>query len=291
MLQSMTGYGKSVCELNSKKITVELKSLNSKQLDLNMRIPGLYKEKEMLIRTEISKQLERGKVDLAIYLEATGASSSNQFNAAVVKDYFNQLKKIHKELGFEIDPAIMREIVRLPEVLDMQREELDEAEWEQVFAHLLKAIAQVIEFRGQEGGALEKDIRMRVESIVALSAEVLPFEGERIETIRTRLDENLKEFTNGKALDGNRLEQEIIYYLEKFDITEEKVRLANHCSYFIEVVSEAAAPGKKLGFISQEIGREINTLGSKANHHEIQKLVVMMKDELEKIKEQLLNVL
>lgn len=291
MLQSMTGYGKSVCELHSKKITIEVKSLNSKQLDLNMRIPGLYKEKEMLIRNEVSKQLERGKVDVAIYLEATGASSSNQFNAAVVKDYFNQLKQIQEELGFAVDPAIMRGIIRLPEVLDTQREELDETEWDTIFSHLLKAIEQVKEFRNQEGEALEKDIRMRVETIVTLSKEVFPFEAERIETIRTRLDDNLKEFANGKALDGNRLEQEIVYYLEKFDITEEKVRLSNHCSYFIEVVSEAASPGKKLGFISQEIGREINTLGSKANHHEIQKLVVMMKDELEKIKEQLLNVL
>jgi uncharacterized protein (TIGR00255 family) len=287
----MTGYGKSVCELDSKKITIEVKSLNSKQLDLNMRIPGLYKEKEMLIRNEVSKQLERGKVDVAIYLEATGASSSNQFNAAVVKDYFNQLRKIQEELGFAVDPAIIREIIRLPEVLDTQREELNEPEWDEVFLHLVKAIQQVKEFRNQEGETLERDIRMRIETIVSLSKEVFPFEAERIETIRTRLNDNLKEFANGKALDGNRLEQEIIYYLEKFDITEEKVRLANHCSYFTDVISEAASPGKKLGFISQEIGREINTLGSKANHHEIQRIVVKMKDELEKIKEQLLNVL
>jgi uncharacterized protein (TIGR00255 family) len=287
----MTGYGKSVCELDNKKITIEVKSLNSKQLDLNMRIPGLYKEKEMLIRNEISKKLGRGKIDVGIYIEATGLSSSNHFNAAIVKDYFNQLKKIQEELGFEVDPAILQEIIRLPDVLDTQREELDEAEWKSVFEHLLNAIGQVIEFRKQEGKALEKDILLRIKNIEELSKEVLPFEGERIETIRTRLDENLKEFTTGIAIDENRLEQEIIYYLEKFDITEEKVRLANHCKYFNEVVSESTSPGKKLGFISQEIGREINTLGSKANHHEIQKLVVKMKDELEKIKEQLLNVL
>ena len=291
MLQSMTGYGKAVCELENKKITIEVKSLNSKQLDLNMRIPGLYKEKEMLVRNEISRRLARGKIDVALYVEATGTSSSSQFNRPVVKAYFEQLKDIHQEVGLPIDPSIMHGLIRLPEVLDTQREELDETEWVLIYEHFQKAIGQVEEFRAQEGKALEKDIRLHIKNIDGLWKEVVPYEEERIATIRTRLTENLKEFLDGQAVDENRFEQEIVYYLEKFDITEEKVRLANHCKYFLEVASEPAPIGKKLGFISQEIGREINTMGSKANHHEIQKLVVKMKDELEKIKEQLLNVL
>ena len=291
MLQSMTGYGKTVCELKNKKITIEIKALNSKQLDLNMRVPGLYKEKEMVIRNEVSRLLSRGKIDVAIYVEATGNSSSSHFNGAIISDYFNQLKEIQEEIGLPIDPSIMQGIIRLPEVLDMQREELDEKEWQMVYEQFQAATQQVIEFRNQEGKALEDDILLRVKNIKSFSESVVPYEPERIDTIRLRLKENLQEFLDGQAVDENRFEQEIVYYLEKFDITEEKVRLANHCKYFQEVAKEPSPIGKKLGFISQEIGREINTLGSKANHHEIQKLVVKMKDELEKIKEQLLNVL
>ncbi|MEA3446762.1 MAG: YicC/YloC family endoribonuclease [Bacteroidota bacterium] len=291
MLHSMTGYGKTVCELENKKVTIEIKSLNSKQLDLNMRLPGIYREKEMSLRNKISKQLQRGKIDIGFYVEITGAGSAGIINRDVVKEYHKQLSEIQDELGIETDPGLMQSIIRLPEVFDTQREELDEEEWNQISREFENALGQLIEFRNSEGMAMEKDILLRIGIIENLLNEVSPFESERIEKIRTRLDENLKEYLNGQSIDENRLEQEIIFYLEKIDITEEKVRLANHCEYFREVAAERNSIGKKLGFISQEIGREINTLGSKANNHDIQKIVVRMKDELEKIKEQLLNVL
>ncbi len=291
MLQSMTGYGKTVCELENKKITIEIKSLNSKQLDLSLRLPVIYREKEMMLRNELSKHLKRGKIDVGFYVEITGTSSAGTFNQEVIKEYYNQLAVIHKELNLPVDPGLMQGIIRIPDVLDTQREELDELEWKQVIAGFLNTIEQVIEFRNSEGKSLETDILLRVNNIKDLLHNVSPFEPERIEKIRGRLDDNMKEFLNGQNVDENRLEQEIVFYLEKLDMTEEKVRLAHHCDYFCEVADDKSSVGKKLGFISQEIGREINTLGSKANHHEIQKVVVKMKDELEKIKEQLLNIL
>ncbi len=291
MLQSMTGYGKTVCEFGNKKITIEIKSLNSKQLDLNMRIPGFYREKEMNMRNEISKKLQRGKIDVGIFVETIGVSSTSVFNKAVIKEYHNQLSEIQTQLGIAPDPQIMQSIIRLPDALSTQREELDENEWKLVFEEFIKAINLLSEFRNIEGQALETDILQRISIIENLLVEILPYESERVEKIRLRLNENLREFIDSQSLDENRLEQEIIFYLEKFDVTEEKVRLKQHCKYFGEVATEKIAIGKKLAFISQEIGREINTLGSKANHHEIQKIVVKMKDELEKVKEQLLNVL
>lgn len=292
MIKSMTGFGKTTVEVGNKKVIIEIKSLNSKQLDLNLRMPNLYKEKEMEVRGMAKEWLDRGKVDMYIYFDNSETDKEVQINCSVVEQYFNQMLEIAESLGATPDKGeLLQTVMRFPDTLQVKSEELKEEEWSQLKAGVVEALEAMNHFRVQEGKALIKDIIHRVQLIQELSAQVPQFEKKRVEVIRQKLQEKLTEWTDVKSVDQNRMEQEIIYYLEKLDITEEKVRLANHCKYFIETVEKEEAPGRKIGFIAQEIGREINTMGSKANDHDIQKLVVRMKDELEKIKEQSLNVL
>jgi len=291
MLVSMTGYGKASCEIENKKLTIEVKSLNSKQLDINSRIPGFYKEKEIEIRNLIARKIIRGKIDFNLYAEVTGSDNSSIINTDIVRTYFKQLSEISQELGIDNKQELLSIIMRLPETLKTEREQLQDEEWNQLLVGIGQAMDELIAFRNQEGLALEKDITERIDKIEALLIQVGPLESQRLERVKERLRSNLKDLAENDDIDENRFEQELIFYLEKMDINEEKVRLANHLKYFIETMNLDEAVGKKLGFISQEIGREINTLGSKANDSEIQKLVILMKDELEKIKEQLLNVL
>jgi uncharacterized protein (TIGR00255 family) len=288
----MTGFGKATLELENKKVSIEIKSLNSKQLDINTRIPNLYKEKDLVLRNEIKNQLERGKVELSVFIESVGTDKETKINKPIVEAYYQQLSELSSELGIPMDQEpILQTIVKLPDALKTEHQELDEEEWNQIFEGFKSAVADLNSFRKQEGDALQEDIFERIANIEKLLQEVPQYEANRIETVKTRINDNLKDFVEKQNVDKNRFEQEIIYYLEKLDITEEKVRLANHCKYFIETASNGNSIGKKLGFIAQEIGREINTLGSKANDSDIQKIVIQMKDELEKIKEQLLNVL
>ncbi len=291
MLKSMTGYGRSVCELENKKVTIEIKSLNSKQLDVSVRMPSHYKEKEIVLRNEISKQLVRGKVDASIFVESVNTTNTPKINQSVVKNYYEQLHNISSDLNIQDDSNFLSVIIGLPDTLKVDKQTLEEVEWEIVFEKIKVAISECDEFRIQEGTALEKDIIQRVYNISNLLSEIDVFENNRIDKIKKRIYNNLNEFVETEKIDQNRFEQEIIYYLEKIDITEEKVRLNNHCNYFLETANSEEPIGKKLGFITQEIGREINTLGSKANNADIQKLVIQMKDELEKIKEQAINVL
>lgn len=287
----MTGYGKAECELKDRKIIIEIKSLNSKNLDVYTKIPGIYREKELEIRTLISKKLLRGKVEFVVYYEITDENKATSINAGVVKNYIQQLKTIADELNLETSEQLLQMAIRLPDTLNVEHDETDEEDWITIMDSVNKAIAQLDEFRAQEGKYLKEDIEGRIKIIDEKKNEITPFEVNRTEKIKTKLKESLFKVMDEKDYDKNRFEQELIYYLEKLDITEEKVRLTNHCNYFIEMLNEPESNGKKLGFIIQEIGREINTIGSKANDSDIQKLVVLMKDELEKIKEQMLNIL
>ncbi len=287
----MTGFGKTEFELGNKKYTLEIKSLNSKQLDINTRIPALYRQKDIEIRRLMSEMLTRGKVDFALYLDNLGAESTSKVNSAIIKDYYNQLSGVYQELGLEVNEAIMQSIMRLPDTVKMTYEELDESEWLVVRENLIKTLEELNRFRDQEGLALEADIVGNIKNILDLLKQVEPFENQRMENVKTKIMDSLNELQLNGNIDKNRFEQELIYYMEKLDINEEKVRLANHCSYFTETMAETEPSGRKLGFISQEIGREINTLGSKANESNLQRIVVQMKDNLEKIKEQVLNVL
>lgn len=286
----MTGYGKAERELSDKKITIEIKSLNSKQLDISTRLPNIYKSKDIEIRKMLSEKLERGKVEMSLYYDYMGEEGNARINTPVVKNYFKQLKTVYDDLGFEMSELAIPTIIRLPDAVKIEHEELDEEEWENIAEMVKEAIAKLEQFRIQEGLALEQDIVSQIDNILSLRNQIAPFESERIEMVKTRLSDTLKELSNNVQYDQNRFEQELIFYLEKLDINEEKVRLENHCKYFMDTLKEPS-PGKKLGFISQEIGREINTMGSKANHAEIQKMVIQMKDALERIKEQSLNVL
>ena len=272
MVKSMTGFGKTTVESGNKKIVIEIKSLNSKQLDLNLRMPNLYKEKEMEIRSMVKEQLDRGKVDMNIYFDSSESDKDVSINQSVVMQYFNQMMEISKQLGLEPEGnELLQTVMRFPDTLQVKSEELSEQEWLQLKTGIEKALEEINNFRKQEGKALIKDISCRIELIQQLAAQVPQFEVKRVEVIRQKLQEKINEWTDVKNIDQNRLEQEIIYYLEKLDITEEKVRLANHCKYFLETVEKEDAPGRKIGFIAQEIGREINTMGSKANEHDIQK--------------------
>lgn len=293
MIKSMTGFGKTTVEAGDKKIVIEIKSLNSKQFDLSLRMPNLFKEKEMEIRSMVKERLDRGKMEMSIYYDVDSESDKDvAVNGDVIIKYFNQMMAVSERLGFEADKnGLLQTVMRFPDVLQVKSEELDETEWIALRGGVERVLEEIDKFRIQEGKALIKDIIHRIELIQQLSVQVPQFEEKRVEIIRQKLQEKLNEWAEIKNIDQNRLEQELIYYLEKLDITEEKVRLANHCKYFMETIEKEEAPGRKLGFIAQEIGREINTMGSKANDHEIQKLVVRMKDELEKIKEQSLNVL
>lgn len=288
----MTGYGKAERLLADKKLTVEIKSLNSKQLDTNTRLPSLYREKELDIRQLIASELERGKVDCSFYYELTNEVVSNSIiNEPVVKAYYQQLYKISGELGLPASLELLSTVMRMPDTIRTEKPELEEREWEMVLEVLKQALESVNNFRNQEGKSLDSDLRQRVEAISGKLVKVESYEKERIDQVRERIGKHLEEFSKKDIVDENRFEQELIYYIEKLDISEEKVRLTNHCKYFLETLEDKNPAGKKLGFISQEMGREINTLGSKANHKELQKLVVEMKDELERIKEQILNVL
>jgi len=291
MIKSMTGYGKAEMEVNNKKITIEVKSLNSKQIDINTRTPALYREKDIEIRKVLSDKLVRGKVDFNIYVENLGEESNSKINEPILKGYFHHLQKISEGLGLPVDQTTLQAVMRLPDVVKTEYETLDEQEWEGIYKNILSAIDDIEAFRVKEGLALEADILSNVKSIHALLKEIEPFEKQRIETLKTRFSDNLETLRLNGNVDENRFEQELIFYLEKLDINEEKVRLTNHCEYFYETAALPESSGKKLGFISQEIGREINTIGSKANESNIQRVVVQMKDHLERVKEQLLNVL
>src|SRR4030042_5862587 len=291
MIKSMTGYGKSMAEIPGKKITIEIKSLNSKSLDLNLRLPWLYKEKEAYIRNLLSQKLDRGKIDLSVNFDILDSEIIPVINKAVVKDYFVQLKDIAGELNIKTDDQLLSVIMRLPDALKTEKPELNEDEWIKVREKILESAGQLDLYRIEEGKSLEDDLKRCIDKIEKLLEEAETFEGERITRIRERLKNSLMENAGTENIDMNRFEQELIFYLEKMDINEEKVRLNKNCEYFLEKTPSEPPKGKGLSFIAQEIGREINTIGSKANDASIQKLVVMMKDELEKIKEQTLNVL
>ena len=288
MIQSMTGFGKSIVELPGKKITIELKSLNSKNLDLNARMPSQYRERELDLRGKIAKSLSRGKVDFSLYVEITGEATTASVNAEVVKKYIQQLKEI-PSTGRADEASLLEIAMRLPDTLKTEREEIDESEFNAIDQGLEEALTEINDFRNAEGKALEKDFVLRIETLQQLLQEVIEIDPQRIDAVKERLQKGIEELKEN--VDENRFEQELVYYIEKYDITEEKTRLENHLSYFTETLNSSDSNGKKLGFIGQEIGREINTIGSKSNFAPMQKLVVQMKDELEKIKEQLLNVL
>lgn len=285
MIQSMTGYGKEVVQLPAKTITIEIKSLNSKSLDLNTRVPSYYREKDLEIRDMIARSLQRGKVDFSLSIEAAGSETSSQINEAVVKEYIRQLGQVVD--GDKVE--LLKMAVRMPDALKTEREEIDDAEFAAILSGTKNALIAINKYRSDEGQVLENDFLNRIETIAQLLKDVATLDPERIAAVKERLRKAISELKEN--VDENRFEQELIYYLEKYDITEEKVRLKNHLDYFKETIHSDDSNGKKLGFITQEIGREINTIGSKANYAPMQQLVVQMKDELEKIKEQALNVL
>ncbi|TRO67493.1 YicC/YloC family endoribonuclease [Christiangramia sabulilitoris] len=285
MIQSMTGFGKSVTQIPNKKITVELKSLNSKNFDLNARIPSQYREKELDLRNIISNSLGRGKVDLSIYVEYTGEQTSTNVNAPVVRNYMQQLREIVNVSEVEL----LKMAVKMPDSLKTERDEIDEEEFEVIETAVKEALTEINKFRSDEGKALENDLSLRIANIRQLLEDVIRIDPDRVDAVRERLRKGIEEIK--EQADENRFEQEIVYYIEKFDITEEKVRLDNHLDYFQKTLDSDDSNGRKLAFISQEIGREINTIGSKSNYAPMQQMVVQMKDELEKIKEQILNVL
>ncbi len=291
MIKSMTGYGKAIAETPQKKITIEIKSLNSKQLDLIAKLPWLYKEKEPEIRNLVSQMLDRGKIDISVYFDILEDEGVPLINKSIVKNYYKQLKEIAVELEINIDDQILPIIMRLPDSLKTEKPELPEDEWSVVKKQIIGSINILDLYRIEEGKSIETDLRKRISGILDSLSAVETFEPGRIEKVREKLISILKENNGTENLDKNRFEQELIFYLEKFDINEEKVRLKKNCEYFLETIETPSPNGKILSFIAQEIGREINTMGSKANDASIQKLVVMMKDELEKIKEQANNIL
>jgi len=285
MIQSMTGYGKSVLQLPTKKISIELKSLNSKNLDVNVRMPSMYREKELGIRKLMAKNLVRGKIDFSLYVEIAGEDTSSKINATVVNTYMKQLKAVVDGDATEL----LKMAIRLPDAVSTERDEIDADEWLKIEDDINTAIKKIIAYRNDEGAILKQDFETRIKNLRTLLNDVIAIDPERIEGVRTRLEKGIADIK--EKVDENRFEQELIYYIEKFDITEEKVRLDNHLNYFIKTLNSNESNGKKLGFIGQEIGREINTIGSKSNYAPMQQLVVQMKDELEKVKEQMLNVL
>ena len=288
MIQSMTGYGKSVLHLSDKKVTIEIKSLNSKNLDLNVRIPSYYRVKELAVRKELASSLIRGKVDFSIYIEMTADETSTTVNKGVVAEYMQQLRNV-VQTGSSNDVELLKMAVKMPDALKTEREELNEDEWSEINVKIKEAIKEIIQYRIDEAASLEDDFKLRIKNIESFLIEVKSFDEARIEFVKERLKKAIDELK--VTADENRFEQELIYYLEKLDINEEKVRLGNHLSYFLQELETPDSNGKKLGFIVQEIGREINTIGSKANFAPMQKAVIQMKNELEKIKEQILNVL
>ncbi|CAM1360349.1 conserved hypothetical protein [Tenacibaculum litopenaei] len=288
MIHSMTGYGKAVLQLATKKVTIEIKSLNSKNLDLNTRIPSYYKEKELSVRKRLATKLVRGKVDFSIFVEMTADETSTTVNKGVVNEYMEQLRNI-VQTGSSQDVDLLHMAIKMPDALKTEREELDPKEWAEIETGIEKALEEIVQYRKDEAASLEEDFKTRIFNIREALKVIDSLDGDRIQHVKERLRKALTDLK--VEVDENRFEQELIYYLEKLDINEEKVRLTNHLEYFLQQLATPESNGKKLGFIVQEIGREINTTGSKANYAPMQKLVIQMKDELEKIKEQILNVL
>jgi uncharacterized protein (TIGR00255 family) len=286
----MTGYGKAEGVVENKKISVEVRSLNGKFLDCSLRVPGLYRQKEMLVRSKAAKEVVRGKVDISISYESLEGEQNFFINRGLLKNYYQGLSEVSKELNIS-EENVLGTLMKMPEVMRSEKQKLSEGEWSGIEKLIDEALVSFNSFRLAEGDVLQKEVEARINEITSLLVQVEPFESERIETIKTRIRKNIDEIVSKDGFDQNRFEQELIFYMERYDITEEKVRLKAHCEHFIKTMNDEQAQGKKLGFISQEIGREINTLGSKANHAEMQKIVVQMKDELEKIKEQSLNIM
>lgn len=291
MLKSMTGYGKAETVLPDKKVIIEIKSLNSKNTDTSVKTPPIYREKELLIRQLVSDRLQRGKIDVTIFYEMTEASTTSSINKEVFRSYYKEIRELAEEFSIETGDGVIQAILRLPDTIRTNKNETDEKEWDLIMEGLDKATAQLDEFRTQEGLSVFNDLTDRVNAILTCLRDVEKYENARIIRLRERIEKNLAEAGVTDELDQNRFEQEMIYYIERLDISEEKIRLQNHCDYFSQTMAGDEASGKKLSFISQEMGREINTLGSKANDSDIQHLVVKMKDELEKIKEQIANIL
>ncbi len=291
MVKSMTGFGKATGEINNKKITVEIKSLNSKQADISVRMPSYYKEKELPLRSLINKNLQRGKIEFNLYAELLGGNSTLNLNKDLFKKYYAEFSEAAAEANPNHNSDIVAVISKMPDLMKSERTELDENEWQGVFEVIESALKEINNFRTVEGDSLKAELTLRVNNISNLLSEVEQYEDERITTVRNKILNNLKEVIDESSINKDRFEQELIYYIEKYDVTEEKTRLSQHCKYFTETMDSEISEGKKLGFICQEMGREINTLGSKANHVELQRIVVQMKDELEKIKEQILNIL
>jgi uncharacterized protein (TIGR00255 family) len=289
MIQSMTGFGKAETEFRNRKITIEIKSLNGKQFDVNLRIPAIYKDKEMAVRNMLFQTIERGKVDFLVFIDTADKSLSSRFDQSAIENYYKEIKEIARNLTIDLPSDWFSVLLRLPEAIKTDVTEVDENEWTVIEQTIREALNTFVEFRTQEGAMLEKLFISKINAISQLVQEIDVYETERIEKIKSRLRESLQK--SEIKYDENRFEQELIYYIERLDINEEKSRLINHLNYFLETLNEGKNPGRKLGFIVQEIGREINTLGSKSNHAAMQKMVVQMKDELEQIKEQILNVL
>jgi uncharacterized protein (TIGR00255 family) len=291
MIKSMTGFGKAVCEFRNRKVVIEIKSLNSKQLDVNARIANGFREKEVEIRNLLSARLQRGKVDFSMTVENSGEASNYSINKELARKYYRELKELAAEFDEKNFSDYLLVVMKMPDVLVSENEEISEQEWQQLIDTIEHAIGDVENFRIAEGKSLEKELLYRNEKILNQLTEIAPFEKQRMENIKTKISRDLYDIVSKEDIDKNRFEQEVIYYQDKLDITEEKVRLKKHCEYLIETINEPESQGKKLSFITQEMGREINTLGSKAGEANIQKIVVQMKDELEKIKEQLFNIL
>ncbi|MBS3806476.1 MAG: YicC family protein [Bacteroidales bacterium] len=291
MLQSMTGYGKAEGSYLNKNITIEIRALNSKQSDINLKLPSALKEKEIELRKRVGEYLGRGKISGLVLYEVTGQDQAATLNQAVIKNYIKQIKRISDDQRINFDSRLLQTALQMPEAFEKEEEELRQEEWNVVWQTMEEALQEVIRFREQEGQAIENDFRGRIEALRNFLQQIDPHDKARVERIREKLQEKLKAYRNNFEVDQNRFEQELVYYLEKLDITEEKVRLENHFSYFLELLSQQEPVGKKLNFLTQEIGREINTIGSKSNDYEMQRLVVQMKDELEKIREQVMNVL
>ena len=291
MVQSMTGFGKASGTYKNKKINIEIKSLNSKNLDLYVRLLPIYKEKEIELRKYVASRLDRGKIECSVYVESNGESKNYTINKELAGKYYAEIVDLKHFLELNEEEKILPTLLKMPEIFSSEEEEFDEEEWDFIWNLLKDAVDAHVDYRKSEGKALAEEFTLRINNIKSELEDVPKYENERIESIKSRIENNLEEFVGGAKVDKNRFEQELIYYIEKIDVAEEKHRLSQHLDYFIDTLNESKSQGKKLGFISQEIGREINTLGSKAYHTEMQKLVVQMKDELEKIKEQVLNTL
>lgn len=291
MIRSMTGFGKVTAEVGARTVNVEVKCLNSKQADLYIKLPSLYREGENQVRNELTRTLQRGKIEVSVWFESTGNERNVSINQAIILDYLAQMKQLEGSMQLPGNDILLPMVMRLPDVIKVDKQDFDEGEWAKLFGIIKQTIGLVEEFRLQEGKSIETDFKTRIRLILEGVTRIRAIEKNRIERLRDRMAGSLKEITERIKVDQNRFEQELIYYIEKLDINEEMVRLGNHCDYFIETLNTEESPGRKLGFISQEIGREINTIGSKANDSDIQRIVVEMKDELEKLKEQSMNVL